>query len=61
VRQSDTGFDAKLVWLSGFAFADALDFRGMQGIELVLVFRLLGTDTLGPIEQRVQAAERGDA
>src|SRR5512133_246001 len=61
VRHGDTGFDAELVRLSGFAFTDTLDFRGMQGIKLVLVFPLLGADTFSPIEQRVQAAERGDA
>jgi hypothetical protein len=61
VRHGDTGLDAELVWLKGFAFANALGFRRMQGIKLVLVFLLPGVDTLGPIEQCVQAAERGGA
>lgn len=57
----DTSLDAELARLTGFAFANALGFRGMQGTKLVLVFRSLGADTLGPIEQRVQAAKRSSA
>ena len=53
------GLDAELVRLPGFPFADALDFRGMQGIELVLVFRLLSADALGAFQQRRQASEGG--
>lgn len=30
---------------------DALDFRCMQGVELVLVFGLLGEDTVNPVQQ----------
>jgi len=40
VGHGDTGFDAKLVGLPGFALPNALNLRGMQGVELVLVFRL---------------------
>jgi hypothetical protein len=53
VGHSDAGLDAELVRLSGFAFANAFRFGRMQGVELVLVFRLLGTDPLSPFEQRV--------
>ena len=35
----DTGLDAELVGFPGFAFADAFDFRRMQGVQLVFVLR----------------------
>jgi hypothetical protein len=44
VGDSDAGLDAKLVGLPGFAFGDALDFRGMQGLEFAFVYRLLSAN-----------------
>ena len=41
VRDRNAGFDAELVRLPGFALADALHFRGLECVELVLVLRLL--------------------
>jgi hypothetical protein len=52
VRDGDAGLDAKFVGLAGFAFANALDLRRVQGVELVLVLRLLGADALGTFQQR---------
>ena len=57
VGHGDTGLDAKLVGLPGFALADALDFRCMQGIQLVLVLRLLLADALGTLKQRLQMGD----
>jgi hypothetical protein len=59
VGDGNAGLDAELVRLPGFPFADAFDFRGMQGIELVLVFRLLSADAFGAFQQRRQASEGG--
>ena len=59
VRDGNAGLNAELVGLPGFPLADALDFRGVQGVELVLVFSLLGTDALGPFQQGGQAGDRG--
>lgn len=42
VGDGNAGLDAELVRLPGFPLPDALDFRGMQGIELVLVFLSFG-------------------
>ena len=47
----DAGFDAELVRLPGFPLADAFHFRRVQGVELVLVLRLLGADALGSFQK----------
>lgn len=39
VRRRDRGLDAKLVGLPGFALGNAFNFRGVQAVKLVLVFR----------------------
>jgi len=57
VGHGDTGLDPELVGFPGFALADALDFRCMQGVQLVLVLRLLLADTLGTLKQRVQMGD----
>ena len=57
VGDDDTGLDAELVALAGFAFADAFHFRGMQGVELVLVVGLLRADAFGAFEQCVQTGD----
>jgi hypothetical protein len=57
VGDDDAGLDAELVALAGFAFADALDFGGMQGVKLVLVLDLLRADAFGAFEQRVQTSD----
>jgi hypothetical protein len=57
VGDDDAGLDAELVALAGFAFADALDFGGMQGVELVLVVGLLRADAFGAFEQCVQTGD----
>lgn len=54
VGDGNTGFDTEFVGLPRFALADAFNFRGMQGIELVLVFPLLRTNSLGTLNQGVQ-------
>jgi len=44
------GDTPEFVRLTGLALADALDFRRMQGVELVLVLGPLGVDAPGPFE-----------
>ena len=51
------GLDAKLIGFAGFAFADAFDFRRMQGIQLVPVFGLLGPQTFSPFEEGIQPCQ----
>jgi len=58
VSDSNARLDAEFIRLAGLSLADALDFRGMQGVELVLVLGLLGAERLGAFEQRVQARGR---
>lgn len=57
MSDDDAGLDAELVALAGFAFADALDFGGMPGVELVLVVGLLRADAFGAFEQCVQTGD----
>ena len=57
VGHGDTGLDAELVGLAGFALADALNFRCMQGVQLVFVLGLLLADALGTLKQRVQMGD----
>lgn len=59
VGDGNAGLHPEFVRLAGLAFGNALDFRGMQGVELVLVLRLLFAEALGPFQQRVQTGERG--
>ena len=59
MRDGETNFNAELVTVSGFAFADAFDFRRMQRVQLVLVLRLLCTDALRSLQQNVQRDQRG--
>ena len=57
VGHGDVGLDSELMGFAGFALADAFDFRCMQGVELVLVLRLLPADAFGPFEQCVQVGD----
>ena len=57
VGHGNTGLDAELVRFPGFALADALDFRRMQGVQLILVLGLLLADALGTLKQRVQMGD----
>lgn len=59
VRDCNAGLHAEIVRLPGLPFPDALDFRGMSGIDLVLVFRLLRADALSTFQQNRQASEGG--
>jgi len=62
VGDEDAGLDAEFVALARLAFADALNFGGMQGVKLVLVVDLLRADAFGALEQRVQTSDgRGTA
>ncbi len=54
VRDRDAGLDTEFVRLARFALADAFDFRRMQCIEFVFVFRLLPVNPLCSLQQRVQ-------
>jgi hypothetical protein len=47
----DAGFRRKSAATN--TFADALDFRGMQGVKLVLVVDLLRADAFGALDQRL--------
>lgn len=57
VGYDDAGLDAEFIGFPGFAFADAFDFRGMQGVKFVLVFGLLLADAFCPFEQGVQMGD----
>ena len=61
VGHGNADLDPEFVGLPGFAFANALDFRGMQRIELVLVFALLRADALSTFEQQIEPADRARA
>jgi hypothetical protein len=51
----DRDLDAELVGRTGFAFADALDLRCMEGIELPAALALaLGSDLGGPRERALE-------
>ena len=58
VRDRNAGFNAELVRLARLALADTFDFRGMQCVEFVFVFRLLLVNPLYSLQQRVQMLER---
>ena len=58
VRDRNAGFDAKFVGLSGLALADAFHLRGVERIQLVLVFRLLGAESLCAFQQGSQLSKR---
>ena len=58
MRDRNAGFNAELVRLARLAFADTFDFRGMQCVEFVFVFRLLLVNPLYSLQQRVQMLER---
>ena len=58
VRDRQADLDAEFVGLACLALADALDFRRVQRVELVLVVALLRADALGAFEPRPQIAER---
>ncbi len=55
VRDRHTGLDAELKRLAGLPLPNALNFRRMQGIELVFVLWLLGVNTLCPLHERDQS------
>ncbi len=57
-RDRNAGFNAELVSVARLALADTFDFRGMQCIEFVFVFRLLLVNPLCSLQQRVQMLER---
>ena len=57
VHHRKAGLDAKFVGLPGLTLADALDFRCMRGVELALVFRLLGSNSLGSFQNRYQSIQ----
>ncbi len=50
VGGGEGGFDAELVFSAGLAFADTFHLGRMQGVELVLVARLLPKDLLRPFQ-----------
>src|SRR5699024_71674 len=50
----DTDFDTKLVGVARLAFADALHFRRMPSVDLVLALALLSAQLLGAFEYRLQ-------
>ena len=52
VGGDDRNLDAELVRRAGFAFADALGLRGMEGIELPATLALLLGSDLGGARQR---------
>ena len=54
VRDHNAGLDTEFVWFARLALADAFDFRGMQCVEFVFVFRLLLVNPLRSLQQRVQ-------
>ena len=54
VRDRNAGLDAEFVRFARFALADAFDFRGMQCVEFVFVFRLLLVNPLRSFQQRAQ-------
>ena len=54
VRDRNAGLDTEFVWFARFALADAFDFRGMQCVEFVFVFRLLLVNPLCSLQQCVR-------
>lgn len=57
VHDGHAHLHAELVGLTGLSFSDALHFRRVQGIELVL--RALAADALGALHQRLQIRQSG--
>ena len=47
VGDGNTDFDAKFVFLVDFALGDALHFRGMEAVDLVLILGLLIQNSMG--------------
>jgi len=50
MRHHDARLHAKLIGFAGFALGDTFNLGSMQGVELVLVLRLLRADALGTFE-----------
>lgn len=59
VGDGNACLDAELIGLPAFPLADALDFRGTQGVELVLVLGLLTPDAFGALQEQVQPGMGG--
>jgi len=58
MRDGNARLDAELVRVAGFALADALDFRGMQRIQLAFVRGLLAHQSCHPLQHGAQALQR---
>ena len=53
VRDRNAGLNAEFARFARLALADAFDFRGMQYVAFVFVFRLLLVNLLYSLQQRV--------